>query len=75
MVIRALRLKIDHAVYPVHDLARKIRIHGTNTANLSAVRNSAYETIECRRPYGMEHDGKNACFLTDMYDVTCEGTF
>ena len=42
---------------------------------LSAVRNGAYETIECRRPYGMEHDGKNACFLTDMYDVTCEGTF
>ena len=40
----------------------------------SAYRADAFETIECRSPYGMEHDDKNACFLTDLNTV-CDGTY
>ena len=42
---------------------------------LKAYTNRKYETIECRRPYGMEHDGTDACWLTDLNTVTCDGTY
>jgi len=30
------------------------------------------EKIDCRRPFGMEYNGQNACWLTDLKIVTCE---
>ena len=41
---------------------------------VKAYKNREIEKIECRRPYGMEHDGTNACWLTDLNTVTCDGT-
>ena len=42
---------------------------------LYAYKNREYGKIECRRPYGMEHDGTDACWLTDLNTVTCDGTY
>ena len=42
---------------------------------LSAYQKREYLTIECRRPYGMVHDGTDACWHRDLNTVTCDGMY